>query len=147
MTAGKPETRTRQFKRLGRSRFVRYALVSLAALAVDMGVFLALLPLGVPATLAAVLGYVAGILAHWLASSRMIFADRLAAKGAGRLRQQSGFLASALVGLGVTAATVWLCGLAGWDPRLSKLAAIVLSFQLTWLLRKHFVFRPISRAI
>ena len=73
--------------------------------------------------------------------------DRLAARGAGRLRQQSGFLASALVGLGVTAASVWLCGRAGWDPRLSKLVAIVLSFQLTWLLRKHFVFRPISRAI
>ncbi|TYC91673.1 GtrA family protein [Novosphingobium sp. BW1] len=136
-----------QVRRLGRSRFVRYALVSLAALAVDMGVFLVLLKLAVSATLAAVLGYAAGILAHWLASSRMIFADRLAAKGAGRLRQQSGFLVSALVGLGVTGATVWLCGLAGWDARLSKLAAIVLSFQLTWLLRKHVVFRPIPRAI
>ncbi|WP_226638594.1 GtrA family protein [Novosphingobium profundi] len=136
-----------QVLRLGRSRFVRYALVSLGALALDMGSFLALLALAVPATPAAVLGYGAGILAHWLASSRMIFADRLAARGAGRLRQQSGFLVSALVGLGVTGLTVWLCGLAGWDPRLSKLLAVVLSFQLTWLLRKHVVFRPISRAI
>ena len=29
----------------------------------------------------------------------------------------------------------------GFDPRLAKLAAIVVSFQTTYLLRRHIVFR------
>jgi hypothetical protein len=31
--------------------------------------------------------------------------------------------------------------LAGFDPRLAKLVAIVLSFQATYMLRRHVVFR------
>ena len=48
---------------------------------------------------------------------------------------------SALVGLGVTTAIVGGGSALGIDPRLAKLAAIVVSFQTTYLLRRHIVFR------
>lgn len=132
-------------ERLKRADYLRYVLASGGALALDMGTFLVLLAVAVPSTGAAALGYAAGVVGHWLASSRLVFVDRLAPRGLGRMRQKSAFAVSALAGLGATVAIVWSCVRAGLDPRLAKLIAIGLSFQLTWLLRKHFVFRAPTR--
>jgi putative flippase GtrA len=129
------------FARLSDLRLVRYLLASVGALAVDMACFLALLALGVwPATASAV-GYCAGIGAHWLLSSRAVFADVVAARGFARTRQKAMFVVSALLGLGLTYAIVWSGDSAGLDPRLAKLVAIGCSFTLTWVLRKKVVFR------
>jgi putative flippase GtrA len=125
-------------------RLVRYGLASVGALAVDIGAFLALLALGAPAAAASALGYGLGIAAHWLLSSRAVFADSVAARGAGRTRQKALFVGSAVVGLGLTTAIVGLADLAGGDPRLGKLAAVVVSFTATWLLRNKVVFRPVG---
>ena len=51
------------------------------------------------------------------------------------------FVGSALVGLAVTTAIVGTGSAFGFDPRIAKLAAIVFSFQTTYLLRRHIVFR------
>jgi putative flippase GtrA len=127
--------------RLTDIRLVRYILASAGALAVDMGLFLALLSLGMWAAAASALAYCAGIAAHWLMSSRAVFAGRVAARGAARARQKALFVGSALVGLAVTFAIVWTGDAAGFDPRLAKLAAIAVSFAITWLLRSRMVFR------
>lgn len=130
------------FMRLGDLRLVRYLLASVGALAVDMGSFLALLAAGMAATPASATGYCLGIVAHWLLSSRAVFADSVAARGtAPRTRQKALFVTSALIGLGLTAGTVWAGDAAGTDPRLAKLVAIVVSFAATWLLRSRIVFR------
>jgi putative flippase GtrA len=121
--------------------FLRYVLASVGALAVDMGAFLAGLALGVPAVAASVLGYALGIAAHWVLSSTVVFADDVAAAGAARRRQQALFVASALVGLGVTALVVGGLARLGLDPRAAKLAAVGFSFVVTWLLRQRVVFR------
>lgn len=128
-------------QRLTDIRLVRYGAASVGALAVDMGLFLALLPFGVAAAAASALGYCAGIIVHWLLSSRAVFAGRVAERGRARLRQQGLFVGSALVGLGVTTAIVWTGDAAGFGPRLAKLAAIAVSFAITWLLRSRMVFR------
>jgi len=127
--------------RLSDIRLVRYGAASIGALAVDMGLFLALLSLGVVPAAASAFGYCAGIAAHWLLSSRAVFAGRVAERGRARLRQKGLFVGSALVGLGITTAIVWAGDAAGFDPRLAKLLAIAVSFTITWLLRSRMVFR------
>ena len=128
------------FARLGDIRLVRYMIASVGALAVDMGSFLALLALGVWPASASALGYSAGIVAHWLISSRAVFADGVAARGLPRTRQKALFVLSALVGLALTSAIVWAGDSAGIDPRGAKLVAIAVSFVATWLLRSNIVF-------
>jgi len=123
-------------------RVVRYGIASVGALAVDMGSFLALLALGTWAAGASAASYCLGIVAHWLLSSRTVFSDTVAARGAGRTRQKALFVGSALVGLAITTAIVWTGDSAGVDPRLAKLVAIVVSFAATWVLRSRVVFRP-----
>jgi putative flippase GtrA len=122
-------------------RFIRYILASVGALAVDVGVFLALLSVGVFAALASAIGYSLGILAHWLMSSRAVFQDTVAQGGMARTRQKALFVISALVGLGLTTAIVGLGDYAGGDPRLAKVVAIGVSFLATWLIRSRIVFR------
>lgn len=127
--------------RLGDVRLVRYLMASVGALAVDMGCFLALLALGTWPATASAIGYCAGIVAHWLLSSRTVFADTVAARGLARMRQKTMFVASALLGLVLTYAIVWTGDMAGIDPRAAKLVAIAVSFAATWLLRSKIVFR------
>ena len=128
--------------RLGDVRLVRYLLASVGALAVDMGGFLALLALGTWPAAASAASYAVGIAAHWLLSSRAVFSDVVAERGAGRARQKALFAGSALVGLAVTTTIVWAGDTAGADPRAAKLIAIAVSFACTWLLRSRVVFRP-----
>ena len=127
--------------RLRDVRFMRYLLASVGALAADMGSFLALLALGTWPAAASAASYSLGILAHWLLSSRTVFADTVAARGSGRNRQKALFVVSALAGLALTTLIVWLGDSAGIDPRVAKLAAIVASFLLTWTFRVRVVFR------
>ena len=127
--------------RLQRIRLLRYGFASVAALAVDMGLFLALLAFAVPAAAGSALAYSAGILTHWLISSRAVFADTVAERGPERTRQKALFVGSALVGLALTTAIVGIGEIAGIDPRLAKLVAIGVSFAATWLLRSRVVFR------
>lgn len=120
---------------------MRYLLASAFALAVDMGGFLILLRLGLVATLAAIFGYSLGIAAHWLLSSRTVFTAEVARRGPERTRQKALFVASALLGLGLTTLVMSLGTASQIDPRLAKLAAICLSFTVTWLLRRTVIFR------
>ncbi len=135
------ELAVRLIRRFDIVRLVRYGLASVAALAVDMGCFLALLAFSVAAAPASALAYSVGIVTHWLISSRAVFTDTVAERGPERTRQKALFVGSALVGLTLTTVIVGGSDMAGIDPRLAKLAAIVVSFTATWLLRSKVVFR------
>lgn len=130
------------FHRLGGFRLLRYLIASVGALAVDMGAFLALLKLGMAPVGASAISYSLGIAAHWLMSSRAVFTDTVAQRGAARNRQKALFVGSALVGLAITTLVVWAGDGAGMDPRIAKLIAIGAAFTATWLLRAKVVFRP-----
>lgn len=132
--------------RLGDVRLVRYLLASVGALAVDVGCFLALLAAGMWPASASAIGYTFGIVAHWLMSSRAVFADAVAERGLARTRQKAMFVISALVGLALTSGLVWAGDVAGFDPRAAKVVAIAVSFTATWLLRSRIVFRRNSAA-
>ena len=128
--------------RLGlRVVYLRYVLASIVSLAVDLWLFLLLIGGGVAPTPASVIGYSAGIAAHWMLSSRAVFVARTAKCGPARHRQKLLFGLSALVGLAMTAAIVALAVRWGLDPRLAKLIAILVSFQTIWLIRRNGVFR------
>lgn len=128
--------------RRGEVRWVNYLLASALALGSDAGLFLLLLDAGLAPVPASATGYCAGILVHWLISSRLVFADGTAARGTGeRHRQKLLFVGSAVVGLAVTTVIVGGGSALGLDPRLAKLVAIIVSFQTTYLLRRHIVFR------
>lgn len=119
---------------------LRYLVASALSLGIDLGSFMTLLAIGAAAAPAAAAGYTLGILAHWLISSRKVFADSVAARGLARTRQKAMFVISALVGLGLTTLMVGVGSHAGIDPRLAKLAAIATSFTVTWLLRSRIIF-------
>ena len=120
--------------------YTRYIGASVVSLAVDFGVFMAALTLGMPPALAAATGYVSGIASHWAISSRLVFAAQVAGNAAGRRQQQAMFVLSALVGLGITTGIVGLGSRYGLDPRIAKGIAIVVSFQATYVLRRKVVF-------
>ena len=127
--------------RHGELRWVAYAGASVLALATDTGLFLLLLDSGLSPLSASSIGYIVGILVHWLVSSRLVFADGTAARGSDQRRKQKAlFVGSALIGLAITSAIVGGGVAAGIDPRIAKLIAIVVSFQATYLLRRHVVF-------
>ena len=123
-------------------RLITYGFASVAALAVDVGVFLLLLMTQISAAGATALGYCAGIVTHWLLSSRVVFADSVVTAGTHRRLQKVLFGVSALAGLLLTTVIVSSADRAGIDPRIGKVFAITASFALTWLLRSKIVFRP-----
>jgi len=125
--------------------FVRYLGASVGALAVDVGVFLALLSFGAGAAPASACGYSLGIVAHWLVSSRAVF-DNVADEATARTRQKALFVISALFGLGLTTAIVAAGEIAAIDPRMAKAIAIGVSFSATWLIRSKIVFRSVPAA-
>lgn len=125
--------------RLYRIELLRYLAASIVALAADGGSYLAGLVAGVAALPASVLSYTIGIGVHWTISSRAVFAG-VAREGTERIRQKALFVASALVGLAITATIVGMATHVGCDPRLSKLLAVGTSFMATWTLRSRVVF-------
>ena len=129
------------FSKLRDVRLIRYGFASVGALAVDVGVFLAMLAANVAAAPASAFGYTFGIIAHWILSSRKVFHDKVASDGKIRTRQKALFVISALLGLGLTTAIVGVADYVGVDPRTAKLIAIVASFVLTYVLRSKVVFQ------
>lgn len=136
---------TSRFIKIVDMRLVRYGLASVGALAVDLGSFLALLALTIPAAIASAVGYALGIAAHWLLSSRAVFTDSVAERDHGRNRQKALFVASAAAGLGITTAIVGVGDHSGVDPLIAKMVAIAVSFTVTWMLRNKVVFRRTDR--
>ncbi|HWJ70148.1 MAG TPA: GtrA family protein [Sphingobium sp.] len=120
--------------------FIRYGAASAVALAGDVGLFLALLRGGLTPAASSALGYGAGIVIHWLISSRLVFSAGAAPRGPERLRQKGLFVGSALAGLALTTGIVALGSLIGLLPLAAKLIAVLVSFQTTYLLRKAIVF-------
>jgi putative flippase GtrA len=124
-----------------RATYTRYVAASAIALASDLALFMLLLNAGMAPIPVSAIGYSAGLLVHWLISSRYVFSrgDNCPFVSK-RRRQKLLFVASAMVGLAITSAIVGIGSHLGLDARLAKLCAIALSFQTTYLLRRTVVF-------
>lgn len=120
--------------------FTRYLGASGVALGLDIALFFACVAIGLGTGAAAALGYCAGIALHWWLSSRAVFAGDLAPQGHARVRQQTLFVLSALVGLALTTAIVTLLTSRGMAAGVARFGAVGVSFITTYLLRRMFVF-------
>ena len=120
--------------------YARYLMASAVALGADLASLFLLLQVKAPAVPASVAGYLVGLGVHWLLSSRLVFVQHAAPKSSDQARQKMLFIASALAGLAITAALMAQGLQWGIDPSLTKLIALVISFQTTYLLRRTFVF-------
>ncbi len=119
-----------------RLMFARYLLASICALASDMGLFLLLDRMGAPPMLAAFGGYALGLLVHWILSIWFVFDT-----GAGPTHAQcAGFVASAVLGMGITVAIVGALSALHILPALAKLASVPVSFLTVYAIRKYGVF-------
>lgn len=113
----------------------RYLLASICALSLDMALFLGLSRAGLPNAIAATGGYGAGLLLHWVISTRFVFAcDRPSHT------QRLAFVASAAVGLLVTIIIIEFLSRLGLGQAISKLFAIPVSFGAVYAIRKYGVF-------
>lgn len=119
-----------------RFMLARYLLASVCALSTDMILFLGLTHAGVQPVPAAFFGYAAGLVVHWTISSRYVFAVGDAATHG----QRAGFVASALVGMGLTMATVGSLSAVGVLPAIAKLLSVPVSFFAVYAIRKYGVF-------
>lgn len=130
----------RQRPGLGHGLLV-YGMISAAALTLDLVLLDRFLAIGMNAALAAAAAYGAGVAVHWMFSARTVFAQGAGARGSPqRRRQKFLFVASALVGLGMTTAIVGLGASLDWDVRIAKLLAIGISFAAVWMLRRLYIF-------
>ena len=120
--------------------YARYFLVSVLALGMDFASFFLLLQMKVLTVPASMAGYSFGLGIHWLLSSRFVFAQETATNSYARMRQKVSFVASAFVGLAITAIIIEGAMRLGAGPGLAKLAAIGISFHATYFLRRSIVF-------
>lgn len=111
-------------------RLMAYVFVSACALVADVLVYVAALGHTSKAAIAAALGFIAGVVTHYIISSRIVFADRLTARGGLEEAPVVGkFFIAGATGLLVTPAIVWLVAdFGGYHPYVAKAAAVVVSF-------------------
>ncbi|MEZ5654780.1 MAG: GtrA family protein [Sphingobium sp.] len=123
-----------------RITYARYIMASGAALAADLSLFFTMMHMNADPVAAAVTGYCAGLIVHWMISSRLVFREFVRPFAAQRRKQKALFVASTLVGLALTTLIVGMSDTTGLDPRIAKLIACGVSFQATYLLRRKVVF-------
>lgn len=121
---------------IARLMFARYLLASICALSCDFAAFLALDRGGASPVTAAVGGYGVGLVVHWLISTRFVFALDQRPTHAQRI----GFVASAMLGMGVTMILVGALSALGLAPPLAKLLSVPVSFLTVYAIRKYGVF-------
>ena len=124
-------------RRLG-GESIRYAVVSAGALFCDVIVYTALVRIGLVASAAGALGYLAGLMLHFVVSASWVFPDPGGRRTVPTLAK---FAASGVVGLVMTATIIGVLttsGLAG--PFVAKGIAIALTFAGVFLLRRSYVF-------
>ncbi len=117
----------------------RYSLASVAALALDITVYVVLTGFGWRPSAAGVLGYVHGLMLHFSLSTRLVFDSK--GTGKSQLRLFLEFAVSGLVGIGVTALVIAvITEVFHAGAMAAKLAAVILAFAAVFVLRRSVVF-------
>ncbi len=116
----------------------RALVVSVFALALDFAIYAGLLYVGMPALLAALIGYLAGGVVQYVLCSLWVFSTSLKNDAVGFVA----FSILSLVGLGITEIVIWLLhDWLGIHPYPAKIAAVGLAFTWNFLSRKYLLFR------
>jgi putative flippase GtrA len=117
----------------------RYAIVSALALALDFAVFIGINSAFAVPILAGVAGYGGGIVVHYFLSRHYVFNARMSKKSSHRMFSE--FVASGLIGLGVTAGVIAAAtAFLGMAPITAKILAACASFVGVFVIRRTIVF-------
>ena len=130
-------------------QFAGYVAVSGCALCIDFSIYWAFLNVAHFAFVAAACGYVCGVIAHYILSSRIVFAKRFNERGlVAEAPTVAKFFAAGATGLVVTAVVVGvLADMMGVHPLMAKVVASGCSFVVVFLSLRFFVFNhPIKTA-
>ncbi len=131
-------SRIQRWRRCMNHELVRYFLVSLFSLSVDFSIFL----LGsqyVHYTVAAVIGFLLGAVAHYLLSIRIVFSRRKFGKR--RMTEFVLFVGTAAAGLLVSVVTISVCvEWLGASLFVAKVVAAGMSFLFGYVVRKVLLF-------
>jgi len=117
----------------------RYALVSVGALAIDYGMFLAVITVS-PARyqIGNVVGFLAGVTAAYIGSVLWVFSER---RFDSRVLEFILFVAAGLGGLAVGSAVLAVgVEVTNFDPRIVKLFAVGASFVFNYGVRRALLF-------
>lgn len=116
----------------------RALAVSVLALGVDFAIYALCLLAGMPALLAALVGYLAGGVLQYVLCSVWVFSTSLKNDALGFVA----FSVLSLVGLGITELVILVVhDWAGMHPYPAKFAAVGLAFSWNFLSRKYLLFR------
>jgi putative flippase GtrA len=120
----------------------RALAVSVLALGVDFVLYAACLYIGMPALLAALIGYLAGGVLQYVLCSWWVFSTSMKNDALGFVA----FSILSLVGLAITEIVIllvhdWL----GVHPYPAKIAAVGLAFAWNFLSRKYLLFRAAAK--
>lgn len=121
---------------------IGYVAVSALALGVDFLVYWMLLDIADIAAIPAAIGYMCGLVVHYLLASRLVFVGRLTRHGvAAEAPTFAKYLASGVLGLVLTAGIVGVCAeLLDWNPITAKVLATAVAFVAVYLARRYVVF-------
>jgi putative flippase GtrA len=129
--------------RLLHLNYVRYGIVSVLALGLDTLTLLVLHYWGWAAWLSAAAAYLLGAVLHWMLSIRYVFdkpRDR-----ADYLRKLMQYIGAGLVGVLLTMLIVESAtGLLGLNILLAKIIAVLVVFNVVYLVRKFAIMRTAS---
>jgi putative flippase GtrA len=125
---------------LVKHKLVGYTGVSVIALGFDLVIFSANVANGLNHTLAAALGYLSGLVVHFLLSRQLVFGSKAQDKRV--VVEALGYLFSGLAGLIITSGVVFLVSdIMGLGSVIAKAVAVVFSFVSVYLMRSRVVFR------
>jgi putative flippase GtrA len=134
------ETSDRLAPRLQRifSDLFRYGLCSALALALDWGLLIGLVALGVNYLVASAVSFCAGMVLTYLGSIIFVFPDR---RGSGLLAEATGFVAVGLAGLACNQALLWFFVKGfGLNVAVAKAPTTIFVFLFNFTLRRALVF-------
>ena len=133
-----PRTRAERIRRL-----IRYTGVNLASLAVDYGIFFAVMTIAALPVLASVAGYAVAFSFNYKLSRLFVFVGDGAHKSDKRLFTE--FMATGVLGIALTAAvTAAGVHLASLAPVLAKTAAMLVCFITLYFVRSRLVFTRLA---
>jgi GtrA-like protein len=122
-----------------------YTIVSIVALGIDLVVFNGLLLGHARASMAGVVGYLSGLVVHYVLSCRYVF---VAAAGKSDVRRFVEFAVSGGVGLAITWAVIHgMTEIAQLPALVAKVVAVATSFVVVFMLRRSVVFAGRNTAV
>ncbi len=123
-----------------RFTITRYLAASALALGFDIAIFGSLISLGFETAIASAVGYLSGIIVHWMVSANVVFPGKKRDGGA-LILQRALFAGSAFLGLAITVGVVSIASSAGLPAMAAKALAVLASFFAVYAVRKWGIFK------